>query len=71
MPTITINLTPEQATRLQDAWKEQFKVVPSISTVRAHIIADLKSIVYNGEKKIAARAAAGIVQARPTPFDPT
>ena len=69
MPTITIDLTPAQAARLQAAWTEQFKATPTIADVRARIIEDLRSIVRSGEKKIAARTAAGIVQAPPAPFD--
>lgn len=71
MPTITINLTNAQASRLQAAWAAQFKVTPTIADVRARIVADLQSIVHNGEKRLAARSAADIVKVRPAPFDPT
>lgn len=66
MPTITINITAQQAQRLQDAWVKHFGVTPTIADVRQHLVKELKAIVMQGEKKAAEEVAAS-----PPPFDPT
>ena len=66
MPTITIDMTAQQATRLADAWQEQFGVTPDIAMVKTHLVRELKAIVFHGEKAKAEREAAA-----PTPFEPT
>ena len=64
MPTITIDLTAQQANRLAAAWEQQFGVVPTIADVRQHLVSELKAIVYHGEKK------ADESQFVSAPFDP-
>ena len=66
MPTITIELTNQQANRLADAWEEQFGTRPDIQTVRTHLVRELKAIVHHGEEAKAKREAQP-----PTPFEPT
>ena len=66
MPTITIELTPAQVQRLADAWEEQFGKRPDVQDVKAHLVRELKAIVFHGEKTRAERLAAA-----PVPFDPT
>lgn len=65
MPTITIDMTAQQATRLADAWEIQFGVRPTIQDVRQHLVRELKAIVYHGEKKAADDAFTT------APFEPT
>lgn len=71
MPTITINLTNEQATRLQVAWEAQFRVAPTMTDVRQRLVDDLKSIVWHGERKLTVRQAKADIVAPAPPFDPT
>lgn len=66
MPTITIDMTVQQATRLADAWEELYQVRPDLAGVKAHLVRELKAIVIHGEKQKADREAAA-----PTPFEPT
>lgn len=66
MPTITIELTAQQATRLQTAWEAQFGVLPTVADVKTHLVRELKAIVLEGEKKI---AEAAVQEA--SPFNPT
>jgi hypothetical protein len=65
MPTITIDITAQQADRLADAWEIQFGVRPTIPQVKIHLVRELKAIVYHGEKKAADDAFAS------ASFDPT
>ena len=65
MPTITIELSAAQATRLSDAWTTHFGATPTMQDVREHLVRELKAIVYHGEKKAAE------AQFSPPPFDPT
>jgi len=71
MPTISINLTAEQAARLQEAWRVQFRSPPNMASVKARLIADLKLIVANGERKMARRDMEAAAVAVPPEFDPT
>jgi len=64
MPTISIDMTAQQATRLQDAWAELYGVTPDLEMVKTHLVRELKAIVIHGEKAKAEREAAA-----PTPFD--
>lgn len=66
MPTINIELTNPQATRLADAWEELYQVRPDIAAVKQHLVRELKAIVIHGEKAKADREAAS-----PAPFEPT
>lgn len=66
MPTITIDMTAQQASRLADAWEEQFGTRPDLAAVKTHLVRELKAIVLHGEKAKADREAQS-----PTPFDPT
>jgi len=66
MPTITIDMTAQQANRLADAWEEQYKVRPDLAMVKAHLVRELKAIVIHGEKAKAERIASS-----PAPFDIT
>ena len=66
MPTITINLTAQQAQRLQDAITEMANL-PSPATmvdVQLLIKSHLKLIVENSELRVATK------QLLATPFDP-
>ena len=65
MPTITIELSAQQADRLSAAWEQQFGSVPTVPDVKQHLVRELKAIVYSGEKKAAE------AQFSPPPFDPT
>lgn len=56
MPTITIDMTAQQANRLADAWEIQFGVRPSIADVRQHLVRELRAIVHHGERKAAEEA---------------
>ena len=64
MPTITIDMTAQQANRLADAWEEYYGVRPDMATVKTHLVRELKAIVIHGEKQKADRLAA-----TPDPFD--
>lgn len=64
MPTITIDLTAQQATRLADAWEHQFGARPDLADVKQHLVRELKAIVFHGEKK------ADEAQFSSAPFDP-
>lgn len=66
MPTITIEMTNQQAARLADAWEELYQVRPDIVMVKTHLVRELKAIVLHGEKQKADRTAQ-----TPTPFDIT
>lgn len=63
MPTITIDMTAQQATRLADAMTEITGLPTTISSVRQHLIDELKGIVRRGEKQKAERLEATV------PFD--
>lgn len=65
MPVITIDLTAQQANRLQAAWTEQFGETPSIADVKAHLVRELRAIVVLGEKLAADKAAQAPVQFNP------
>ena len=65
MPTITIDMTSQQASRLADAWEEQFGARPSLADVKMHLVQELKSIVFHAEKVKAER----LIQP-PAPFEP-
>lgn len=65
MPTITIEITNQQATRLADAWEVYFGTRPDIAEVRQHLVRELRAIVYNGEKQAAEQNFSS------APFDPT
>jgi len=65
MPTITIELTPQQALRLADAWEEHFGIRPDLAVVKTHLVRELKAIVLYGEKTKAERFAVA-----PAPFNP-
>ena len=66
MPTITIDMTAQQANRLADAWEELYQVRPDLVMVKQHLVRELKAIVSYGEKAKAEREAQS-----PAPFDPT
>ena len=66
MPTISIEMTPQQAQRLADAWQSYFGVTADLATVKTHLVRELKAIVIHGEKKAAEEAAQA-----PAAFDPT
>ena len=66
MPTITIEMTTQQALRLQTAWQHYYGVTPDLAMVKTHLVRELKAIVIHGEKKAAEEAAQA-----PSPFDPT
>lgn len=65
MPTITIEMTMQQANRLGAAWESQFGVTPSLADVKQHLVRELKAIVIHGERK----AAEALITS--APFDPT
>ena len=66
MPTISLEVTAEQVTRLQDAWEELYQVRPDMAMIKEHLVREVKAIVIHGEKAKAEREAAA-----PTPFDIT
>lgn len=65
MPTITIDLTAQQANRLADAWERKYGERPTIQQVKDFLVNDLRQFVYQAEMKEEARK----IQL-PT-FDPT
>lgn len=67
MPTLTIDFTAPQATRIVEAFKAALKVdVFTMSDYKAWVIAQTKYLVHEQEK----RAAAAALPA-PGVFDPT
>ncbi len=65
MPTISIDLTTQQASRLQAAWEKQFGVSPSLTDVKAYLVRELRAIVQTSERKTAEE------QISIASFDPT
>lgn len=49
MPTIQIELTQEEATRLSQAWVELYEIQPTIAIIRRHLVNELRAIVSHGE----------------------
>jgi Asp-tRNA(Asn)/Glu-tRNA(Gln) amidotransferase C subunit len=58
MPTITIELTKEQADRLFSAMEEVTGYSADIEAVNNHLVEQLRGIVSRGEKQKADRLAA-------------
>lgn len=65
MPTITIDLTAEQANRFADAWEKRYGERPTIQKVKEFLVNDLRQFVYRVETK----AEAAKIQL--PNFDPT
>lgn len=65
MPDITINLTAQQAQRVQDAFAVSENPNPGIQDVKDWLIRQLRYRVIQHERAIAEAAI------QPTPFDPT
>ena len=67
MPTITIDLTAQQAQRLQDALSESLGQPATVDDAKTYIKIKLRQLVQSSEKRVAeAQAAAAAVD-----FDPT
>lgn len=65
MPSFTINLTAEQATRLQAAFASPQNPTPGVAEVKAFCISQLRAYVHERERQA---ATAAIVV---TPMDPS
>lgn len=59
MPTITLDLTAGEATRLQDALTETLRLETpaTVADARDYIIGNLKQIVRSSESRVAETAA--------------
>ena len=51
MPTITIDLTAQQAQRVSDAFEFAMGTPPTMADVRQHLVRELKAFVLNQEKR--------------------
>jgi len=59
MPSITINFSPEHATRIQDAltYALGLEQPATAADLKAYVIADVRQLVRNTEKRMAEEAA--------------
>lgn len=65
MPTITIDLTQQQAERFADAWERRYGERPTLQQVKQHLIGEMRLFVFRSEKKTQAD------QIQIPEFDPT
>lgn len=67
MPSLTIDLTNAQATRVQDAFKKHLSMStdPTIADIKQWLIGQLRGVVHQQERRVAETAIAD------TPIDPT
>lgn len=65
MPSITIDLTQQQADRFADAWERKHAERPTLQQVKQYLISEMRGFVQQVERKSATDSF------QPTPFDPS